>query len=54
MLLLATVLVIGGLTWAWQIHRRPGHRRRELFSPLLMIAAGLLLLGGFATWLGLW
>jgi hypothetical protein len=53
-MLLGTVLIIGGLFWARQVGHRPGHTRRDFRGPLLMIAAGMLLLGGFVYWLGLW
>lgn len=43
---LGSVLIIGGLWWARDVHRRPGHRPRDFRGPALMVATG-------AAWLGL-
>lgn len=51
---LGTALIIGGLWWAWDVRRRPGHSRRDYRGPAIMTGIGLLWLGGFVYWLGPW
>lgn len=51
---LGTVLIIGGLWWALDVRRRPGHRRRDFRGPALMVAAGTSWLGLFLYGLSLW
>jgi hypothetical protein len=39
---LGTALIIGGLWWARDVRRRPGHTRRDFRGPAVMTGVGLL------------
>lgn len=51
---LGSVLIIGGLWWAWEVRRRPAHTASDFRGPVIMIATGMVVLAGFFWWLQGW
>jgi hypothetical protein len=51
---LGTALIIGGLWWARDVRRRPGHSRRDLRGPLIMTGVGVVWLGTYLLLVSRW
>jgi hypothetical protein len=51
---LGSILIIGGLWWAWDVRRRPEHQLLDYRGPAIMAGIGVAILLGFTLWLGMW